>query len=510
MSWLIGFAVLAALAAVALAGVSSYGRLARRASGQSAHALPVGDDETAIDALVVPLLRDRPGATGVALLADNLQAFAIRAASARRAGRSIDLQYYYWLDDLTGGLLLREVIAAADRGVRVRMLIDDISMRGRNRLYRAIDTHPHIEIRLFNPSRNRRNGLRRGLELLARFVTATRRMHNKSWIADGRIAVIGGRNIGDAYFDASADSNFHDMDLALVGEALAPAQAIFDEFWNSAVAIPIGALFRRRLRLTLDDVRARHAALGSSDRAAPYLARLVEKTAEAELIPGEGLRWVDEVEVLSDKARKALGANNGNRLARRIGELVSAARCDLAIISPYFIPGQDGLAVLDGLAARGVRISVLTNSLAATDVVAVHGAYAGYRRPLLEMGVALYELRPEPAPAARGSLFGSKGASLHTKAFTVDCGIAFVGSFNFDPRSRSLNTEMGVIVHDRALACEIDRHLREQTQPDAAFHVTLRENRLHWGEDAGREPGASLPRRLAAFLIGLMPVESQL
>jgi cardiolipin synthase C len=305
MSWLIGLVVLVALAAVALAGVSSYGRLARRASGQPAHALAVGDDETAIDRLVAPLLRGRDGQSGVVLLADNLQAFALRAASARQAGRSLDLQYYYWLDDLTGGLLLREVIAAADRGVRVRMLIDDISMRGRNRLYRAVDTHPHIEIRLFNPSRNRSNGFKRGFELLARFVTATRRMHNKAWITDGRIAIIGGRNIGDAYFDADADSNFHDMDLALVGEALAPAQAIFDEFWNSAVAVPIEALFRRRLRLTLADVRTRHETLAAQPRAEPYLARLEEPSAEAALPPRDTLRWIDEVEVLSDKARKA-------------------------------------------------------------------------------------------------------------------------------------------------------------------------------------------------------------
>lgn len=509
MSWLIGLVVLAALAAVALAGVSSYGRLARRASGQAAHALPLSDDETAIDRVVAPLLRGRDGQSGVALLADNLQAFGLRAASARQAGRSLDLQYYYWLDDLTGGLLLREVIAAADRGVRVRMLIDDISTRGRNRLYRAVDTHPHVEIRLFNPSRNRSNGFKRGLELLARFVTATRRMHNKAWIADGRIAIIGGRNIGDAYFDADADSNFHDMDLALVGEALAPAQAIFDEFWNSAVAIPINALFRRRLRLTLDDVRERHDVLAAQPRAKPYLARLGEQAGEAALLPRDDLRWVDEVEVLSDKARKALGGNNGNRLATRIGELVASARRDLAIISPYFIPGADGMAVLGRLTARGVRISVLTNSLAATDVVAVHGAYAGYRRPLLKLGVALYELRPELNPG-RGSLFGSKGASLHTKAFTVDCEIAFVGSFNFDPRSRSLNTEMGVIVHDHELACEIDRHFREQTEPDSAFAVSLRGGRLRWGAERGREPAASLPRRLAAFLIGCLPVESQL
>jgi putative cardiolipin synthase len=509
MSWLIGFVVLAALAGVALAGVSSYGRLARRASGPSAHALPISDDETAIDHVVAPLLRERPGRTGVVLLADNLQAFAVRAASARQAGRSLDLQYYYWLDDLTGGLLLREVIAAADRGVRVRLLIDDISMRGRNRLYRAVETHPAIEVRLFNPSRNRGGGFRRGLELLARFVTATRRMHNKAWIADGRIAIIGGRNIGDAYFDAAADSNFHDMDLALAGEALEPTQRIFDEFWNSAVAIPIGALFRRRLRLTLDEVRERHEKLAVSAKAGPYVARLKEVGGEAELLPRESMRWIEDVEVLSDKARKALGGNNGNLLAKRVGELVDSARADLAIISPYFIPGDDGMAALGRLSARGVRISVLTNSLAATDVVAVHGAYAGYRRRLLEQGVALFELRPE-LTRERGSLFGSKGASLHTKAFTVDCETAFVGSFNFDPRSRSLNTEMGVIVHDRELACEIDRHFREQTGPDFAYAVTLREGRLCWGGAGGAEPAASFYRRCAALAIGFLPVESQL
>ncbi len=513
MSLLLVVAVLTVLALVILAGVSSYGQFARRASGPSSAALPVAADATAIDRVVAPLLRAKAGQSGVRLLADNLEAFAIRAASARHAGRSLDLQYYYWLDDLTGGLLLREVIAAAERGVRVRLLIDDISIRGANQLLRAVDRHPNIEIRLFNPSRNRSNGFKRGLEMLVRFVTATRRMHNKAWIADGRIAVIGGRNIGDAYFDAAADANFHDMDLLLAGDALEPAQRIFDEYWNSEAAIPLLNLYRRRLRTSLGDVGRKHAALADSPNARPYLARLAEQSDAAGLLRDE-LRWVGQVEVLADRARKALGSNNGNLLARRIGELVAAARSELNIISPYFIPGEAGLVTVTDLTGRGVAISVLTNSLAATDVVAVHGAYAGYRKPLLEKGVALYELRPE-LNQERPSLFGSKGASLHTKAFTVDREIAFVGSFNFDPRSISLNTEMGVIVHDAGLAAEIDGHFRAQAEPASAYRVTLRSGRLCWASkpdlgSIGPEPGASLKRRLAAFCIGCLPVESQL
>lgn len=505
----------ALLALSSLAAIYSYGRFGRRAKGEATFALPVSEEETALDRAVEPLLREHPNLSGLLLLADNLQAFAVRAFAARNAGRSLDLQYYYWLDDLTGGLLAREVIAAADRGVRVRLLIDDINTRGDDSSYLGLDRHPNIEVRLFNPSRNRSSSLRRGIELVLRAFRATRRMHNKAWIADGRIGVIGGRNIGDAYFDASRTSNFHDLDVLLVGDAVPQAERIFDDFWNSPAVIPLIALSRSKLRRKLAS-QARRPPRRLLN-AAPFLSNLSERK-EAHVLPegGRALLWSTDVEVVSDPPAKAWDPRGTGWLAERLLASLAGARSELNITSPYFIPGQKGASAFAAMARRGVRISVLTNSLAATDVVAVHGAYAKYRKPLLKSGVDLYELRPEIIRNGP-SLFGSRGASLHTKAFTVDGKTGFVGSFNFDPRSASLNTEMGVIFKDERLVEQMRAIFLEQTAPECSYQVTVEGSRLVWNDAmAGgprklrSEPGASLGRRLAATAVGLLPIESQL
>lgn len=503
---LIACLVLAALAAVA--GTYSYGRLARHTSGEPSRARPVAADATALDRAIAPLEAQHSPRSGVALLADSRRAFDTRVVAARLAGRSLDLQYYYWREDATGGLLTREIVAAAERGVRVRLLIDDINTRGNDSAYLALDSNPNIEIRLFNPSRNRSNGFRRGLELVLRAFSATRRMHNKAWIADGRLAIIGGRNIGDAYFNADKASNFHDMDLVLTGPAVAQAERIFDDFWNSPTAIPIGALSRPIAR------RLPKRPLARREQALLRLAGRVDPAAALAALLAE-LRWVEQVEVISDPPEKALAAGEDGWLVRRLYETIAEARSELQIASPYFIPGERGVRALAALVARGASVQVLTNSLAATDVVAVHGAYASYRRPLLERGIALFELRPELL-REDASLFGSKGASLHTKAFTVDDRLGFIGSFNFDPRSASLNTEMGVIVVDPGLVGEMRRIFAQETGPHSAYRLGLSAGRLGWSDGPraegllGSEPGAGLGRRLAAGLIRLLPIESQL
>jgi len=503
-----------AIAIAGLTGLTSYGSFARRAQGEKATALPVTSGDTLLDREVVALLEHRQGETGLLLLSDNLQAFELRVQLARSAERSLDLQYYYWLWDLTGDLLTQEIVAAADRGVRVRLLIDDINTRGNDSRYLALDGHPNIEIRLFNPSRNRANGIRRGLELAFRAFRTTRRMHNKAWIADGRVAIVGGRNIGDAYFDAARATNFHDMDVLFIGERLPDVESIFDDFWNSPVAIPINALSRPVAR-TLPAPRPR--ARRRRPDAEPYLQRL-SAIGKAAGIRGaaEPWHWTDEVEVLSDPPEKAWAVGQRGWLVARIYRVIRETRQELKLVSPYFIPGKRGVHALGRLAADGTSVSVLTNSLAATDVVAVHGAYASYRKPLLRQGVELFELRPDITPE-RPSLFGSTGASLHTKAFTVDGRIGFIGSFNFDPRSASLNTEMGVLFVQPELVARVNAIISEQTVSQHAFRVTLVDGRVAWngGGEAARiaalaEPSASLWRRLTAAVIGLLPIESQL
>ena len=509
-------ACLPLLALASLLCAYSYGRFARRAQGAPSAALPVVDDATVLDRMIAPMLGAHPGLTGLTLLDRNPHAFAARVQSARSAGRSLDLQYYVWKDDLTGGLLSKEILAAADRGVRVRLLLDDINTRGDDSIYLALDRHPNIELRLFNPSRSRSGGLRRGVELLLRALSATRRMHNKLWIADGRVAIIGGRNIGDAYFSASETSNFHDMDLLLLGPGVAQAEAAFDSYWNCTSIIPIRALHRLR-RGKLAKLRTRLDALAVTGPALPYLRRVIEAGGVPRMLVGaHRLHWTADAQVVSDPPEKVHGRAEPSWLGGTLFTLLRSARTELEIISPYFIPGEAGVSTLKAMTAAHVRVSVLTNSLVATDVAAAHGAYAHYRKPLLQCGVRLFELRSQQR-RKRISLLGSSGASLHTKAFTVDRKSGFVGSFNFDPRSLSLNTEMGVLFGDEALAEEIRAVFAEQSAPRNSYRPFLKDGSIAWQDGAGpqariwtREPVAGIWRRIGAMVVGALPVESQL
>lgn len=513
--WIIAICV-ALFVLASLAAVYSYGRFAERGRGAPSTALPVSDGDTRLDRIVAPMLREHPGKSGLLLVTSNLQAFVIRALAARSAERSLDVQYYYWKDDLTGGLLARELVAAADRGVRVRVLLDDINTKGDDSTYLAIDSHPNIEIRLFNPSRSRANALRRGIEMALRAFSVTRRMHNKAWVADGRVAIVGGRNIGDAYFDAAQTANFRDMDLLLLGPVARQTETVFDTYWNSAAVLPMKSLAGSR-EGDLPRTRARMEALLSSGGAEPYLKRLREdEGTEALLSRGQAIHWAADARIVADPPGKANGDASQEWLANTLFATVNAAKSDLRITSPYFIPGDQGVAALRNLADAGATVSVLTNSLAATDVAAVHGAYAHYRKPLLAAGVDLYELRPRIA-GGDISLFGSSGASLHTKAFTVDGRLGFIGSFNFDPRSISLNTEMGVLFDDPALTREVNEVFAEEISPASSYRLSLRDGEIAWQDGTGAgarmldaEPEASIWRRMAATVIGLLPIESQL
>lgn len=515
---ILGF--LAALfAGASVAAVYSYGRFARRARGEPSSALPLAEDETLLDRGIAAQVKDAGGASGLAALSDSLDAFAARALAARSAGRSLDLMYYIWHHDLTGRLLAHEMLAAADRGVRVRLLLDDINTRGRDPLYLALDSHPNIEVRLFNPSLARESELRRGIEMALRAFAFTRRMHNKAWIADGRIAIVGGRNIGDEYFDATEAESFRDLDLVLLGPLVQQTEAVFDLFWNSGVTIPIHALARkgRRRRAKLGTLRVRLADLAVSSTAKPYLDRVHDRLSMTGMF-SDGLRihWTDSARVISDPPEKALARGAGNWLMREIFPAIVAAKQTVEITSPYFVPGPEGTATLVELVARGVDVAVLTNSLAATDVAAVHGGYAPCRLPLLRGGVRLYELRPD-ADRQRISLFGSRGASLHTKAFSVDGHVGFVGSFNFDPRSAALNTEMGVLFEHDGLAADMHALFERETRPDMSYRLDLDGGTLIWeGEIKGtlrtlrREPEATRMRQLVATVVGWLPIHSQL
>lgn len=511
--------VSAIVGAIIVAILYVYGRFGRRPHGPPSTALPTAASGSELDRHLAPLLAAHPGANGVSLVSDNIEALVARAHAARRAGRSLDLQYYYWKDDLTGLLLAREVLAAADRGVRVRLLLDDINAGLHDRMCIALDAHANIDVRLFNPSRARTDRFRRGFEMAVRAFSVTRRMHNKLWVVDGRVAIAGGRNIGDAYFDAAELSNFRDLDVWMVGPVLEQASAMFDRYWNSASVLPIASL-RTPRKHYLPTLRDAVEGLARTPAGRFYLERVDKAMQDAEVYHGtRQLHWSTDVRLASDPPEKALMQKRQNWLLRELFPLIEAATRDLRIISPYFIPGAAGTRELTALAARGARVSVLTNSLAATDVAAVHGCYVKYRRKLVRAGVELFELKEQGdvAEGHRMSLFGARNASLHSKAFVVDGLNGFVGSMNFDPRSASLNTEMGVVFADAALAAELGAMFAEETSPSISYRLEMAGSRLVWRDRTNgserllrREPDASLVRRMIAGLIRILPIESQL
>ncbi|KQV83358.1 phospholipase D family protein [Rhizobium sp. Root1220] len=518
MIWFgISIIAIVALAALWALATSSYAGFLKRVQKNDSHILKVAAADTELDRYGARLCHQRETATGLALVTSNMEAFAARLLAARSAGRSLDLMYYMWNADLTGMLIMREVVTAADRGIRVRILLDDLGVSMSDKIFYAIDCHPNIELRLFNPTRARENIVRRGLEMALRFRSVNRRMHNKAWIADGRIAIVGGRNIGDPYFDAGADANFRDFDLVMVGHAVAKTERLFDDYWNSSVAVPVRSLLSRRPN-KLRKLRCNMDRLDYEQRAQPYLNRVRDQTSLKVAVPEDGYIWVDKVDVLADPPEKAGGKmrSGQNMLMETLLPIITGTAKFIHITSPYFIPGQRGVEALTKLAGKGVKVSVLTNSLAATDVAAVHAGYSRYRPALLKGGVALFELK-SIAEMGSFSLRGSKKASLHTKAFARDGKFGFIGSLNLDPRSVSLNTEMGVLFESWHLVDQMDAIFAKETETDLSYPVRLEQGFLRWlkvidGKPTlvRAEPDAGIARRATAWLIKWLPLESQL
>jgi cardiolipin synthase C len=496
------------------------------AVGTPSQALPVREGETALDREIAPLVRKHGGRTGAILVADGLDAFAARALSARQAGRSLDLQYYIWHNDLTGRLLGREVWLAAERGVRVRLLLDDMNGNDRDEALLLLDAHPNIEIRLYNPFRNR-GGPWRVLELLQRVYSMNHRMHNKVWIGDGRVAVLGGRNIGGEYFDAGNESNFRDLDVVLFGPAVAQASSAFDTYWNSEAVVPIAALTKKspRALAALAEGMRREAAGREARR---YLERMdASNTVRAYFRQQLAPHWSNRITIVSDPPVKWKDEEDRSRwLVTRLTEVLASTQRKALVISPYFVPGDDLSAMLVGLVRdRDAHVGVITNSLAANDVAAVHSGYADYRDRLIDGGLALHEMRAS-APIAKGSGSGSSGggsgsgsaASLHTKAFLVDDARGFIGSYNLDPRSAWLNTENGVLFEDVSMAAALREEYLRLSGPKMSYWVYRNnDGELRWLDRThqppllhDREPDSTWTQRATARVLAWLPIESQL
>ena len=451
---------------------------------------------TAADA--APYLTKHQGKSGFWLLGDGLDAYAARILLTETADRTIDVQYYLYHNDITGQILTYRLLRAADRGVRVRLLLDDMATKGIDTPLATLDAHRNIEVRIVNPYANR--GFR-ALETLARFDTVTRRMHNKSFSVDNSMTIVGGRNIGDEYFGTHEDVNFGDIDVLAVGPVAAKVGAQFDLYWNSELAYPIQSLTDSQGNL--DKLRRDLQELYEAHRDSPYAQSARNSDLVRKFVAGTlPFHWGHAL-VFYDLPEKLITdpEDRSTHLSPKVRPYtLGAVERDLLIVSPYFVPGEDGVMVLTDLEERGVQVRLLTNSLASTDVGAVHAGYAKYRRPLLQGGVEIYEFKPDADTPRKGKfakLRGSSGASLHAKTSVFDREDLFVGSPNLDPRSGKLNTELGILFESEPLANELADWF-DDNQAHIAYRVSLDrsqckdeyrcEERLRWtDEEGGRE-----------------------
>ncbi len=470
------------------------------------------------------LKEEHPKESGFFLLSNGVDAFTARIAVAEYAERSIDAQYYMIHDDKTGNLFWEQLIKAADRGVSVRILIDDMDLEKRDNDLIVLASHPNIALRVFNPfSRS----VGRTSQFVTGFGSVTRRMHNKSFTIDNQITIVGGRNIGDEYFNAHSDLTFADLDILAIGPVVKEVSESFDEFWNSDLAYPIQTLRPDRVdeKSYAEGIKALKQYL-QNDSVQKYKKRLIKSSLLRNIQEKKIVFILGNATVLSDSPGKLAGydADYSLTLKSELDQYRLAITKELLIFSPYFVPGKTGTRFLCNLSKKGVVVRILTNSLASTDVGIVHSGYAKYRKTLLRAGVELYEIndtsRAKKDTAAKDNSSSSK-ASLHAKTFVLDREKAFIGSFNLDPRSMVENTEIGIMVSSTELAEQMAGGF-DTTVENTAFHLELvttedgMENIIWHGFEDGQEktwnndPHTTWLQRVGVFFLGLLPVESQL
>ena len=478
---------------------------------------------TPLAAVVRPRVAAHPGQSGIHALADAHDALAARLALTDAAQRSLDVQYYIWKKDMTGRVLVERLFRAADRGVRVRMLLDDLGTMPSDKVLLAIDSHPNIEVRMFNPVATRSM---RMVGLISDFARINRRMHNKSFTADGQVSIVGGRNIGDEYFGAHAGANFADLDVALIGPVVSQVSEEFDIYWNHAASIPIANLSQQNT--TADSLAAQRLVLAAHHEttADSDYAAMLRDSPFARQVRNRNLTfdW-GRATVVVDHPDKVFSSSSDTttHLAPQLRKLTDETKRELFLVSPYFVPGKEGVALLSAVRRRGSRVVVITNSLASTDGVPVHAGYQRYRRDLLEAGVELYEIKPAATDRrdrrSGGGFFGSRGsggssgASLHAKTFAFDRRVGFVGSYNLDPRSSRLNTEMGVLFECPDLAKRLPESLERDIDSNM-YRMEIDGGRLVWVTREGgnevrytTEPQSSAWKRAKVRVLSWLPIE---
>ena len=464
-------------------------------------------DDTRLGATFSADADAHPEESGFFPLIDGIDALAARLLLAERAERSIDLQYYLIKGDIVGKALLRSLLRAADRGVRVRLLLDDIFTSGYDASIAAVDSHPNISIRIFNPFN--RGFFGRTLGAAASFPRINRRMHNKSFTVDNQITIVGGRNIAGEYFGARDDAVFGDLDVLAVGDVVREVSSMFDLYWNHETAVPVRGVVTPAADddAPLERLRSRLQSDAEALRESKYAGAVEERAHDYLHSDPSIFRW-SPYSLVYDSPDKATGRElpESGLAAASLGRSLAQAERHVTIVSPYFVPRKSGIAAIARLRSRGVGVTIITNSLAANNQFTVHGGYAPSRKPLLELGVRLYEVRPDANFATAGFVDASGAkATLHTKAFVVDRSEVFIGS------------EMGVIIRDPRLADEFLDRVAEGVRSQTYELFLNEDGRLRWrtNEDGvvvvhRQEPATTWWQRFSAGLMQLLPIRGQL
>lgn len=457
----------------------------------------------------------------VGLIPDGKDAFLIRAALATAAVRSLDVQYYIWHNDETGQLLMAQLMAAADRGVRVRLLLDDMHTKGFDEFLAAFDAHPNVEVRVYNPFGHRGA---RWMDYLGDTRRINRRMHNKAFIADGQAIVVGGRNVGNEYFAAKSDVAFGDLDAVAMGPIVPQVQGQFDRYWNSDSAYPVTSLIPAANPSVIAPLRESAARLADQPVVGDYVKALRESTLARDLVAGQvQLQPARATAVFDDPGKTLASASaQGALLSDRLTPLIADTREEMLLVSPYFVPRKEGTLKLIEAQVRGVRTTILTNSLASNDVGAVHAGYSKHREELLDAGISLWEVKPQPLGTGlekqrKTGIGSSSSVSLHAKTFVFDRRKLFVGSYNLDPRSNELNTELGILYESPKLAGLVADGVRNGL-PRTAWKVERTQNtgKLGWVDEAAggtrltSEPDSSWLQRTSVRIMRLLPIDGLL
>ena len=469
--------------------------------------------DTRLGQSIAPIAAAHPGLSGIHPLANSQDAFAARMQLAEAAERTLDVQYYIWEKDMTGTLLFDALRAAADRGVRVRLLLDDNNTYGLDPTLAALDAHPNIQVRLFNPFVIRKPRI----GYVTDFFRANRRMHNKSFTVDNQVTIIGGRNIGDEYFGVAEGLLFVDLDVMAVGPIVTDVSKDFDRYWASDSSYPVDRIVPPVDANRISEIRAAAARVERDPAALAFTKALHDSPFVRAIVERHlAFEWA-VTQMVSDDPAKGLGrAAPEEMFPQQLKEIIGDPARHLELVAAYYLPAETGVNSFVAMAQRGVRIRVLTNSLAAADGPYVYAGYVKRRKPLLQGGIKLYEMRrlsPHTESKSAGPL-GSSGSSLHAKTFSVDSARIFVGSFNFDPRSRNLNTELGFVIDSPPLAQTIEAAF-DTTIPPNAYEVRLSDaGKLYWVERRNgqeirydTEPGTSFWLRATVWFLSLLPID---